>query len=140
MNKDELQKIIDQLESVNLKDEAYFGIFQYGGEQDESYIKANKQGLELFAINILKAARDSQDIINDTKKSIIPLDYQEEWIDGDTLAQYIEPIPETRKQIKTEPHQATWQDKYFAHGCFAVGIIVFVLMIIGLITIFTWIF
>ena len=67
MNKEELQNIIDKLESENRKEKAYFGIFEYGSGPDESYIKADKQGLELFALEILKAARDSEELLNNNK-------------------------------------------------------------------------
>lgn len=66
MEKDELQQIIDRLEATHSKDDAYFGIFEYGGDPDESFIKANKQGLGLFAAELLKAAsRDAEGIADD---------------------------------------------------------------------------
>ena len=139
MSKDELQKIIDQLESGNSKDEAYFAIFQYGGGPDESFVKANKQGLELFAAEILKASRDADEIVGDKEKNIIPLDYEEEWIEGDTFVQYIEPTLEKRKKAKHEPRKETWKDKGIKFGCFAGLIIAIVSVIVGLITMVTWI-
>lgn len=60
MDKTELQKIIDTLEKNQSTEDAYFGIFQYGGAPDESYIKANKEGLELFSLELLKAAKVSE--------------------------------------------------------------------------------
>jgi hypothetical protein len=82
LNKDELKAIIDQLETANSKDEAYFGIFQYGGGPDESFIKANKQGLELFAAAILRASRDADEIVVDKENNSIPLSYEESGLTG----------------------------------------------------------
>jgi hypothetical protein len=140
LNKDELQKIIDQLESGNSKDEAYFGIFQYGGGPDESFVKANKQGLELFAADILKASRDADEIVGDKEKNIIPLEYEEEWLDGDTFVQYVEPTLEKRKKAKQEHYNETWEDQAIKFGCFAGLIIIAVALIVGFITMATWIF
>lgn len=50
MTKEDLQTIIDQFDEADLKQQGVFGISQYGGGSDESFIRANKQGLELFAV------------------------------------------------------------------------------------------
>ena len=49
LEKEELEKIIAQLEKCNAADGAYFAINRYGGGPEESYINANRTGLELFA-------------------------------------------------------------------------------------------
>lgn len=94
MTKEELQKIIEQFDEEELKRQGIFSILQYGGGSDESFIKANKEGLEMFALELLKSSRDAESIITDKEKNIIPLNYDESWIDefGDTFIQYIEPI------------------------------------------------
>ena len=53
LTKEELQKIIDQFDEDELKRQGIFGISQYGGGSDESFIRANKKGLELFALQLL---------------------------------------------------------------------------------------
>jgi hypothetical protein len=140
LDKEDLQKIIDQLESSNSKDEAYFGIFQYGSVPGESFVKANKQGLELFAVDILKASRDADEIVGDKEKTIIPLDCEEEWIEGDIVVHYIEPTLEKRKTEKHEHYNKTWKDNAMEFGCFAGLIIVAVALIVGLVTMAKWIF
>jgi hypothetical protein len=137
LEKDELQKIINHLESNSSKEEAYFGIFQYGGGPDESFVKANKQGLELFAADMLKASRDANDILADKEKTIIPLDFEEDWIDGDTFVQYVEPSIEKKENV---PYIRTWRDQ--AQEYFFVGILLLVVtsIIVGFITIISWFF
>jgi hypothetical protein len=58
MTKEELQEIIGRFNEEELKQLGLFGIFQYGGGSDESFIRANKEGLELFTLQLLKSARD----------------------------------------------------------------------------------
>ena len=143
MNKEELQNIIDKLESENPKEKAYFGIFEYGGGPDESFIKANKQGLELFALEILKAARDTEELLNDDKgESVFPLGFDEDWIDDDcsTYIQYIEPTNEIRTITKREPYVETWTDKTMKFGCISTILIAIVSAIVGIVTIVKWFF
>ena len=44
-----IHTIINQLKEGNSKEKAYLGFFQYGGGTEESCIKANKEGLLLYA-------------------------------------------------------------------------------------------
>ena len=70
--KEDLQNIIDQFDEEELKRQGIFGISQYGGGSDESFIRANKEGLELFALELLKSARDTEATLADANKKIIP--------------------------------------------------------------------
>jgi hypothetical protein len=138
VNKEELQRLIDAIEKNNLKGEADFGIFQYGGGPDESLIKANPQGLALFAAQLLKAAKEAEDqTINS-----IPLDIEESWVDkkSSIFIQYIQLIKEKQEKI-ISPHAtlpSSAKDKFF----FAAGILVLVLLLItlgvGIWTIIKW--
>lgn len=58
LTNEELQKIIDRFDEDELKRQGVFGISQYGGGSDENFIRTNKEGLELFALKLLKAAKD----------------------------------------------------------------------------------
>jgi len=60
MTDEDIKKLIDDLRSQKNYDEAYIGFFQYGGGPDESYIKANRQGLELHAAELLEAALETE--------------------------------------------------------------------------------
>ncbi|TAJ12589.1 hypothetical protein DMA11_12325 [Marinilabiliaceae bacterium JC017] len=140
MEKEELQNIINLLETGNSKDDAYFGIFEYGGGSDESYIKANKQGLELFAADLLKASRDSEEIVLDNERDIYSLDYGEEWIDDEsgTFIQYVELIIEKRKKEKKKPYKETWKDDAAKIGCIGGVLIIAISIVVGLITMISW--
>jgi hypothetical protein len=51
-----LQYIIDTLETDNHPVAPYFGIFTHDGENTDADIRANPQGLKLFAAAVLRAA------------------------------------------------------------------------------------
>jgi hypothetical protein len=140
LTKEELQKIIDQFDENDLKNRAIFGIAQYGGGSDESFIRANKEGLELFAIELLKSARDTNEIISSNRRNSIPLDYNENWIDenSDTFIQYIELITEKRKKKPNNDHTTKFADKLIPYGCGLILIVVLISIIVGLVTIFKW--
>jgi hypothetical protein len=142
LTKEELQRIIDQFQEEDLRQQGVFGIFQYGGGSDESFIRANKEGLELFALELLKSARDSEAIITDTQKKSIALDYDDNWIDenSDTFIQYVEPIAEKQQlELKTESISKI-KHKLISYGCGIVAIILLVSVVVGLVTLFKWLF
>ena len=135
MKDEELQDIIDKIESANLKEEAYFGIFQYGGGADESFIKANRQGLELFALELLKASKEKE-------KNTYSLDEDEQWIDidSDTQIDYIKLSNENRIKTKQEKYNETWKDKIIKPVMMIVMLFLLASLLIGIGTIFKWIF
>lgn len=142
MNKNDLQDIIDKLQKEDRKEKAYFGIFEYGSRSSESYIKSNKQGLELFALELLKAARDTEELLkNETEKSIFPLGFDEDWVDNNcsTYIQYIEPTKEIRTNVKQVPYVETWKDKTMKYGCICAFLMVIISVIVGIMTIVRWI-
>lgn len=142
MTQDELQNIIEELEGKISKDTATFGILQYGGGADESFIKADKEGLKLFALELLKAAQKSADTVSDKEKNIIPIEFEDDWISeqSDTVIQYVEPII-PRQPIEAQPkHKDTIADKLIPVGCFAVLAILVVAVLVGLWTLVKWIF
>lgn len=137
MTKAELQNIINQFDEDSLKKEAVFGIFQFGGGSDESFIKANKEGLTLFAIQLLKSAKEHNTIENGKKS--VPFEYEESWIDGDsdTFVQYIEFAE--KKDFKKETPVGL-KDRLTPIGCVFALIILLALIITGLVTFFKWLF
>ncbi|WP_215226688.1 hypothetical protein [Echinicola shivajiensis] len=143
MKKGELQNIIDQLESENLETEAYLGIFEYRGGPDESFIKANKEGLEYFALELLKAARDTDDMLKaENERSVFPLSFDKDWIDKDstTFLRYVEPTREIKRNVKSAPFEETWKDKVIKIGCIGGMLMVIISGIVGIVTIIKWIF
>ncbi len=140
MEKEELQKIIDQFDEEKLKREAIFGIHTADGGYHESYIRANQEGLELFALELLKAAKNSRDTLADNENSVIPLSPEEDWIDdsSSTVIMYIEPIAwKQDAQPKVEFKEALF-DKLVPYGCGLIMIILAMAAIVGLVTIYKW--
>ena len=142
MTKEELQKIIELFDEEDLKRQGIFGISQYGGGSDESFIRANKEGLELFALELLKSARDTEATLADTEKKVIPFDYDENWIDesSDTFIQYVEPIADKQKLNPNKEHKTTFADRLMPYGCGFVAIVLVIVIIVGLVTLFKWVF
>lgn len=139
---EELQKIIDQFNEEELKRQGLFGISQYGGGSDESFIRANKEGLELFALELLKASIKIENVVSDPYKKNIPFEYDVDWIDenSDTFIQYIEPIPREQNIKLKSDYKTTLIDKLMPIGCGLLVIIVVIFVVVGLITVFKWLF
>ena len=141
MTTEKLQNIINQFDENDLKQKGVFGVFQYGGGSDESFIKANKEGLELFAIQLLKASTEIDTILTDKEKNIITLDYDENWIhqNSDTFLQYIEPTTDEQINYPKYEHKTTFADKILPYGCGFLLIIIVISILVGLGTIIKWI-
>ncbi len=141
MKPEELQNIIDKFDENDLKQKSVFGIFQYGGGSEESFIKANKEGLELFALQLLKASNEVDLILADKEKNNILLDYTENWIhqDSQTFLQYIEPTTEKQINYPNEENKTTFADKIMPYGCGLILIILAISTFVGLGTIIKWI-
>lgn len=142
MTEDELQNIINKFDETELKKQAIWGVFQYGGGPDESFIKANKEGLELFALELLKASIESNKVIEDKKDKIITLDYYGDWNyeNADTYLQYIELTDEKRVSKPKVAYKATLFDKLMSYLFMVISIILVVAIFVGLGTMFSWIF
>ncbi|MBL7710584.1 MAG: hypothetical protein JNJ86_16055 [Chitinophagaceae bacterium] len=142
LTKEELQKIIDQFDEDDLKRQGVFGILQYGGGSDESFIRANKEGLELFALQLLKSARDTESILLDTEKKNIPFEYDDNWVDenSDTFIQYVEPVADKQKLNPKSEYKSTIAGKLMPIGCGLIAIILVISVIVGLVTVFNWLF
>lgn len=142
MNEEELQNIINKFDEIELKKQAIWGIFQHHGDFDESVIKANKEGLELFALELLKASLESNKIIEDKKDKIIHLDYYGDWIseNADAYLKYIELIDEKQPLKPKIEYKTTFADKLIPYLLITFLIILIVALLIGLGTMFSWIF
>jgi hypothetical protein len=109
MTDDEIRKFINDLRDKQKFDEAYIGFFQFGGGSEESFIKANRQGLEMHAAELLEAAVTKY---NDKSKSY-GLDEGIQDIEGDFSFQYVDLKVGKRGEIKPSPdYKETWTEKY----------------------------
>jgi hypothetical protein len=142
MTKEELQEIIGRFNEEELKQLGLFGIFQYGGGSDESFIRANKEGLELFTLQLLKSARDIELILADKKKRSIPFEDHENWVDenSDIFIHYVEPLADKQMLKLKLDRKLTFVDRISLLGCGLIGIILIISVIVGLVAIFKWLF
>lgn len=142
MTQNELENIIKELETKVSKDSATFGIFQYGGGSDESFIKADKAGLILFSLELLKAAQKSIETLSDNEKNIIPIEFEEDWISeqSDSVIQYVETVKERQPGRPHATHKDTIADKLLPIGCIAVLALLIFALLVGLWTLAKWTF
>jgi len=140
VTKEELQKIIDQFDEEKLKKEGIFGILHADSDYYESYVRANQEGLELFAIELLKAARDTADALAESERSVIPLRHEEAWIDdrSNSVIQYVEPIAYKQGTEPEMDYKESLFDKLVPYGCGLIMIILAIAAIVGLVTIYKW--
>ena len=140
MNRKELELFISKLEGSENFEEAYFGIFQYGGASEESFLKVNKEGLEVLAIQLLKARLDFE---NNEKETI---GFEKDLMDdmSNTYIDYIECISKTKSEIEFDSdsfvYKSTLRDKFFELGCLGLIIIGALIFISGVSTIIKWLF
>lgn len=140
MNQEEIEDIIKKLETQNLKEKATFGIFQYGGGSDESYIEANKEGLVCYAIELLKSVSKIDKIEVLDRQEVLFSD--EDWIDeqSDTIVHHIKSV-EKRNRVKQEAkHTNKYIDKLWQVGCILAFILIVVIFVIGSFSLVKWIF
>jgi len=97
----EINEIITKLNDSCHHDKASFGIHHIGGHQ-EHYIKANPDGLKLFAVELLEAANESENIVNHKDKNVFVMDQaNSDYLhpESDIVIEYITPTLESRKWI-----------------------------------------
>lgn len=136
MDDQQIQKLINQFDTEKLKENAYFGIFD---EAEYSYIKANKEGLLLYAMNLIVASKNIDSITNDSKDKTVPFERFENWIDEDSpiVIDYIEKFEGKRKEV-IEPTKSNFFEKFIPIGCFLLFIIFGVSFFVGLAEIISW--
>lgn len=134
MKKEELINLLKNLDEDSLKELGIFGIYQYGGGPDESSIKANKEGLQLFALELLRASGKFDKGITDEEK-LFSLDYHGNWLDKDSeiYIDFIEPTSKLRKAITEEKENLN--DKLISYGFVALFILIGFSALLGLIQI-----
>lgn len=132
MTKEELTNLIKNLDEESLKEYGIFGIYQYGGGPNESSIKANKEGLQLFALELLRASDKFNKGITENEEKLFSLDYNGNWLDQDSevCIDFIEPSSKLRSEI-TEKKE-TFVDRLTPYGCGALLILIGISILIGL--------
>jgi len=140
LEKEELNRIIEALESTNSDNAAYLATDMYDDRYEEYCIKGNKAGLELLASQLLKASRDYVETPDDNEISPVTIDYGDNWNEGDIIIKYI--LPSEKKQDKTdeESFKSNLSDKIMRFGCISVILFIVIALIVGVSSIFKWVF
>ncbi len=142
MDDQKIQELINQFDTEKLKENAYFGIFD---EADYTYIKANKEGLLLYAMNLIVASEKIVEISNSNsiQKTItfcVNEEWEKEkWIDENSpiVIDYIEKFDGKRKEV-IDPTKSNFFQKLIPIGCFLLFIIFGVAFFVGLAKIISW--
>ena len=142
MTKEELDNLINKLDTQISKDIALFEVNQYGGGLDESFIKANKEGLQLFALELLKASLKVDEIARATEKKVIHFENEEILANSDVGIHYIKPTLEKRRNVEpgTLSKKGSWKEELTKFGCIAGVLILAFATILGVIEILKWLF
>lgn len=140
MTNEQLKAIIDQFDEDDLIQQGVFSILQHGGGSDESFIRANREGLELFALVLLKSVIRVENSNVDKEKYTIPFDYCGNWIDenSDTIIQHIELVADKQKKEPRKEYKPTLGDKLMPFGCGLILIALLISIVVGFVTIIKW--
>lgn len=141
MDEQKLKYIITELEESNIDERALFGIYDDGRNQDETYIRANKEGLINFAIDLLKAAETHDERIEkDGFERVHSLNPIDDWVDNqsDVFIDYIEPFPIGDKDLINQSRTESFKEKIGSIGCIALLILFVISAFIGIGTLFEW--
>lgn len=143
MKKDILDSLKESLEIDEASKIGRYGIFiDDSDRRDEKYfIKANKEGLNLFAYQLLCAANDLADQENENSYERIELHPRESvWVykHSEINIEFIESpqlssIPENLELV-----EETWKDWVSKIGCLVLVIFLIISLIIGVITFFSY--
>lgn len=142
MTKEDLQKIIEQFDEEELKQQGVFGLAYYQDDPYESFIRANKEGLELFALELLKSARDFEGMLVDKTKRGIPFGADENWMDqnSEIFIQFVEPITDKQPLKQKVDHKLTFKDRIGLFGCGLIALLLIISLLVGLVVVLKWIF
>jgi len=142
MNK-ELGAMIKVLEQRNVVEEAYVNFsYNHGDPDDEWSIVANQQGLELYALEFLKAsnqfsfrkfAEDNREVFKINRACMSK--------SNELYFQYIELKQESRSEIESKvvTYKKTWKNRFMNYVAGAVLIFILLSIIVGAITVIGWV-
>ncbi len=141
MKKEELEEIGSRIESEVSIDSALFEFHYSDGYEDAIYIKANRDGLQLFAMELLKVSATLSQSGSDPIEKTISFDDYGMMEHSQVSILYIEPtLQEKPKAIEPLPHKKSWKDSFAQFGCIGVVIIFALSAIVGFISILGWLF
>jgi hypothetical protein len=135
---EDLQEIIGRFNEPVLADKASFGIIEGEGRDHENFIRANREGLILFACQLLKVAGRAEGLLRENKPRV-PLIMSGAWTEHDSMiVDHIRLI--TGKPVPEEPteNKPTFADRVLPVGCALLLLLLLVATLVGLGTMFDW--
>lgn len=141
MNQQNLESLIDQLQEGTDFKNATFGIY-FGLSPEESYIKANPQGLQSFAAELLKASKVSLEQALEAEPAALAIESDAAWLqeDSDVLIQYVQPLSEEGGASDLPSQSQSGREKVTIGLLIAALLLILASVVVGLITIGGWIF
>lgn len=138
----QLQDFINQFDIKKMEQEGIFGIYQYGDGPEGSYIRANKAGLQLYAIELLKGAIAMDEKTKSNETDRIPMYANENWMDFDStiVIDYIEPVDKIEDYPSQPNSKLSVKDTLIPYGCGIIVIISIIALLVGFVSIAKWIF
>lgn len=130
----EIDSFIDKIKSNVSKEDAHFGIYA----DNNSYISSNREGLLLFASEILTASVcEKKDENNDV---IFDLDNESGWKsdDSDIRIDYINVSEKDDDETVAESRADKIKSQLFKTGCLTLMVIGLISLVVGVVTVFSW--
>ncbi len=134
---DAADRLVKRIEDEVDGADAFFSLITVDRGTDEYFIRANEQGLQLLAAELLKASFRVQEVIEDEEQTLISLDgIGSWWSDGDIFIDYVEPVLKSGEAAPTVESEPTWIHMAAPWGCLILVVGVIVLAVIGLLAVF----
>jgi hypothetical protein len=130
MNSDELVAIVERLDESVPKENAKVRLYQYGGDGEDGFMVATRNGYLRFGIELLKAGAAAP-----TAERMIDVDLQY-LIDEDSSINFS--TFERVEELGPEPNENSWGDSLFIYTVITILIATPILAVIGLIALIRW--
>lgn len=134
MNPDEFLTIIDRLDESVSKENAKVRLYQYGGDGEDGWIVATRNGYLRLGIELLKAGMAPTTA---EERGMIDVDIQY-LIDDDSSVSFS--TFEIVEELSTDTNENTWGDSLFIYTVIAVLIAIPILAVIGLVAVVRYFF
>ncbi len=137
-----LSSIIEKLKQGASEDEAFFGIYEVEEDSENYCIKANKRGMELFTAEMLQALNAPNWSDAKLQEKAIEISASNNWmaLDSEVFIRFVQPLQEKPAVIEPPEMKDDWKETAFKFGCIAALICLVFATIVGLCTMFNWIF
>lgn len=138
MKEDKLFEILQEFDEASLQEKALFGIYDTYDEREVTVIRANSEGIQLYAMELLKIAIEAESL----SESELPVKYRisnyENWVDKNSIIFLDEiEISNNSYEVADLPKE-NFFSKLFSWGCIISLIVIVVIFLIGIGTIFTF--